>query len=746
MAVWEETSPVFAWADWLDHLWKQYSARTPQLSKRLTEWQSLMVWQDIIQAQFPEFIRQTSSAELAWQAWQLMQNWRLGLDYVSHATQEVSIFLQWAKGYHDRLNENGWVDACTFVFPLMEALTELSDCLPERIDFIGFDDWPPLQQWVCECLEKAGVRLHHEAPSLEAAQQIQAFSYADSESEWWASAIWAKGLIDAGVQEPIVIVVPQLSQHRARLEAIFSEVFHEPALFRVGEKRNRGFNLSGGIPLSRVPLVEEALLCLESLKLVPDDRPIQAWIDSVVDTLSQKGWPFERVVNSDAYQAIEHWHGVLKTLRIELGFLATINGARFYHYLSLFCQQCLFQPQSVHEQANVHVLGILEAAGMKWSYAWISGLSDGQWPQRPKPNPFIDCHTQVLNEMPHASSERERLFSQKILARLVGSSREVIGSSPLYEEGIAVSPSPLLNAFISGFSLQSSPIQGSALFAALKNSSAIEGVVDWQGLPLIEKEMRGGAALLRSQTVCPYQAYARYRWGLEPPRPISLGLPATIRGQWLHKALELFWRLESPTEGALMPCIREAEKTLSLGDFSASLWALERERLHGLLKAYWAAEKERDFFMVEAVEERVLLPIGPLTLRGRVDRLDREAGALCVVDYKTGKVSSSDWLGEVLKEPQLPLYAVSAYKEVKHILAIEIRPQGVVYHRLGEDNAESRAGCSWPELKARWHQQLSALAEDFGKGWARVSPLDQQTCEQCHLQSVCRRFEGVDHE
>jgi ATP-dependent helicase/DNAse subunit B len=51
---------------------------------------------------------------------------------------------------------------------------------------------------------------------------------------------------------------------------------------------------------------------------------------------------------------------------------------------------------------------------------------------------------------------------------------------------------------------------------------------------------------------------------------------------------------------------------------------------------------------------------------------------------------------------------------------------------------------SWSEQIDEWNATLSELASDFYHGKARVDPkLDEQTCQYCHLQALCRINETV---
>ena len=56
------------------------------------------------------------------------------------------------------------------------------------------------------------------------------------------------------------------------------------------------------------------------------------------------------------------------------------------------------------------------------------------------------------------------------------------------------------------------------------------------------ESMRGGAAVLKAQSACAFQAFAKYRLDLRGPEHACFGLDASARGILLHSVLEIVWR------------------------------------------------------------------------------------------------------------------------------------------------------------------------------------------------------------
>ena len=142
------------------------------------------------------------------------------------------------------------------------------------------------------------------------------------------------------------------------------------------------------------------------------------------------------------------------------------------------------------------------------------------------------------------------------------------------------------------------------------------------------------------------------------------------------------------------------------------------------------------------------MPVGPLRLNVRMDRVDEVDGGEVLIDYKTGGASPNDWLTERPDAPQLPLYA---------ILSDADRLQGVAFGlvRAGEGRAlkgyattegilpgkptKLKEASTLAAQVERWREVLVELAEEFAAGDARVRPKSYpKTCERCGQRLLCR--------
>jgi ATP-dependent helicase/nuclease subunit B len=170
-------------------------------------------------------------------------------------------------------------------------------------------------------------------------------------------------------------------------------------------------------------------------------------------------------------------------------------------------------------------------------------------------------------------------------------------------------------------------------------------------------------------------------------------------------------------------------------------------------------EGARAPFQIEALEQRRSVRIGGLQFSIQLDRVDQVLGRRVLIDYKTGKASRNGWFGDRPDEPQLPLYALALDSDghsaapVAALSFAKLRRAQEGFEGIGEDESwmaglkslgqgvgAARSPQQFTEmsqLKSYWGQVLTALAEQFADGDARVDP-KPQACRYCQVRALCR--------
>jgi len=281
--------------------------------------------------------------------------------------------------------------------------------------------------------------------------------------------------------------------------------------------------------------------------------------------------------------------------------------------------------------------------------------------------------------------------------------------------------------------------------------------------PLRQTEVHGGANLLKLQAACGFRAFAQLRLHSEELDTIDLGFDAPESGLRLHTALQLFWkRVKSQENLGALPqqerddilrgCIQQslAQHLRPNGAWDSSFLAMQQQRLFTLLSAWLEAELQRGPFTVLDSEQQQQIPVGPLTINVRIDRIDSVSTSsgegFVLVDYKTGNSGHpSEWEGERPDEPQLPLYALlDADEQLKglafaKIVAGEMKWLG--YQAEDGILPASRVNqvVNLNDFVAEWRHMLEHLAYDFASGHAAVKPKNYPTtCVRCPQRILCR--------
>jgi ATP-dependent helicase/nuclease subunit B len=501
------------------------------------------------------------------------------------------------------------------------------------------------------------------------------------------------------------------------------------------------------------------------------------WRDRFSEILNCLGWPGDRLLTNEELEIIEQWQKVLTDYVAMERVLGEHRYSEALLHLQRLLQKAVYSPSAVmgktRGSAPIQVLGMLEALGMPFDYIWVTGLYREAWPPEPAPNPLIPLSLQRQHDLPRSSAARELKMARQFTERLSQGGREVIFSYPLMIEERAVSMSALI-AHIPEVS-ESTCRSGSLCppLHDLKNSENFENSDQAPAVGITEK-IKGGSQILKLQALCPFRAFAETRLQAKPIPQQHLGLNGAARGEIIHQILEHFWQgLSDQKVLQAMPEEMLDKRIHAAIDNIFEHWRvrypriltpqyliLEKKRTYELIDRFITLEKSRPYFEVVSIEKKGVINVEGLEIKMRIDRIDRLANqAEILVDYKTGEVSISDWFGERPKDPQLPLYCVTAVPKPAGIVFGVIRPDTIKYQGLQEgiEEADLLPGVKTPEkIKAlgcaasfagqcdTWQDSIAMLAREFMQGVAKVEPLEgENTCRTCSLKPLCRIHANV---
>lgn len=559
---------------------------------------------------------------------------------------------------------------------------------------------------------------------------------------------------------------------RARLDAELRRI-GEPrySLVHLGEIAKRMAGASHGKAGFHVAL-------LEALQRRDVSRThacaVSDWAAEFSSWLVDAGWPGERALTSDEYQAVQAFHELLATLAALASVLPPLDFAGALATLQQLAARQLFQPRT--GSAPVQILGVLEAAGADYSHLWLSGLHHQAWPEPARPNPFLPVKLQRALGMPRAGSEQQLGWARAWTARMLVSAPEVVVSHPRQQGDEPLRPSALIAGLPLGDRDAMITNRAPGDTPGVQAGAPILEILDDQVAPAVDTRLpvRGGVSVFKDQAACPFRAFAIHRLGARDVEAPDSSLDSRVRGNLAHRLLELLWqalggqsRLLALSAGERGELVRSTARRV-LDDearrrpqtLRGRLLALEQKRLESLAEAWLDIEAGRAPFEVEAEHSESRNVAGlPVTLRpDRIDRLGD--GQLFLVDYKTGPSDPGDWFGERPDEPQLPVYALAmddiGEARVVGLAFATLRPGDLGYRGLAQDDGlapgvnsvsasklhGAREAADWDAHKSLWRERLTKLARAYLEGDARVDPkVPGATCRYCGLQVLCRIHE-----
>jgi ATP-dependent helicase/nuclease subunit B len=785
-----EASLDRAWRDWL---WRGANGDAPVL---LNAAQEQALWQRII-GESPEgasLLQVPETARQAAQTWQLLAAYRLAVDGSFEASEDSAAFAAWSREFRELCRAGGWLERA-----------RLADFLGQRITsgqlyIAGFDEMTPQQ---AEFLHALGEWRAVEIGDRSAA--VERRKLRDSSDEIRNAAAWARRLLESDPKTQIGVIVPDLPRSRNSVERICRQALDQAVHLSVGPPLADyplvraallmlEFTL-GALPLSRVgillrspflagaeaewnqralldaklrrkslwdisiPMLREAAGSCPELqrvlwrveKILPnltEEQAASEWSRDTAGLLKAFGWPGDRSLDSGEFQTIDAWRGLLSSLGSLDLTAPPLNLAQIVDWLHQTAANTQFQVED--EGAPVQVMGMLEAAGLRFDHLWIMGLHDEALPAAANPNPFIPSALQRQHNLPHCSAARELEFATTLMERLLRSAPDVVLSYPEREGDRTLGPSPL----VTEASWLDGGVESNAdtWIARMRAGSVLETLADETGPELVESGSPGGSSLFKDMAACPFRAFAKHRLGAKPMDDPDLGLSYRDRGTTVHKALEVIWRalgsqarLEGLSSAELEALIAQGadQAVAKLGPGIGR--DLEKRRLQKLLREWLEIEKSRPAFTVTGIEAERVATISGVEVKTRADRVDElPGGRQIILDYKTGQLKPDGWDGERPDEPQLPLYCVTNDRPVAGAAFALIRIGKLGLRGLTAAGADlpgmkkySKSPVPFQTQLDEWRSALEQLAANYRSGLAEVDP-KPGACDNCGLRGLCR--------
>ena len=493
----------------------------------------------------------------------------------------------------------------------------------------------------------------------------------------------------------------------------------------------------------------------------------QYWLAQFAAILQSWGWPGSKPLSANEQQLLSCWQLLLQ----EYGQLDFILQRHSFHAACKIVQKLALHTPFLPEtgEVSIHVLGILEAAGLPFAKLWVLGMHSNAWPMAAAPNPFLPVHIQRQFNLPRSSAARELMVAEALTATFCrGASGQVVFSFAETVAEIPRMPSRLLIDFPRQHQLLPA-ISTSKVAAAFQPRINMQHLQDGQGPAFIKDVAPGGSKTLQLQANCPFWAFAEIRLRARQRQGASIGLTARERGTLLHNVLANVWR-QLQTSAALLALAADKSTQLLTHHINTELQALQKlrpltltenyialetKRMLQLLGKWLQYERQRQPFVVYKIEQQYLAQIGALKFNVQLDRIDQLlSGEIVVLDYKTGTVATNDWFKERIYSPQLPLYCVATPLNPSCVAFAIIRTDSKIFKGVAQttkllpdvatlaEMSGKGPALSWEQQITSWQDKLAQVALEFQQGQAQVQPAaGNATCRNCKLQTFCRIHE-----
>ena len=813
------TPQIEGWQNWLAKL----AADEPAIPVALRRLQELQLWERVISSDLRKSDQGNNLARglahHAASAYALMQEYQISAAELTGYGEEAEALQRWISAMQHEMNEHARSVAADLPRLLLPHLHKL--CPGKQLLMGGFDVLTPMQKTVLQLLQKHGVQLLTVAAEQEAAQ-LTLTACDDPEAECRYVAERIAYAIAASPQARVAVVYSR----RACDQKLLRRIVDERLLQAVMQPEKQAVNMAGQ-PLVEAPMIRQLFALLQlagrsgapfadfsrllfspGVKGFSDECLVRAELDAELRKKNRHYIGFKSLLASESMEGLPQLGSVLKSLLLwdrsprpagewvrllhsllqDVGFLQPGVGARSsfeVRQLNGFrdCLTSLVAIDAVREKIEWHLfLGLLRTAcseaelpltaqfpqvsvlpldqvsGLKFDVVFAMGMDSDALPLSVDIAPLLPLALQRKYQMGRATAEQAYKASNSLWQQLKQAADELYISYACQHDEHHVTASSLC-----------SDIAESAYVEKAHETERVEIELfdDAPSVPLFDGEkVRGGTAVIRSQSACPFRAFATHRLGVVPLDETSPGVDAAEKGSLIHKALEYIWG-ELRQQGKLLAMDEDDTSTLvaaavshawqqSHGSISEVQRQFESQRMQRVLMVWLDEERQRPPFEVVEREawHRMSLPQAgknTFSINLQIDRIDHDSdGNQILIDYKTGqKQSIGKWIGERMSEPQLPLYSMAAEVSIGDAVCFaRVRSGDMGFEGLsGEDTGiggiavykgKDEEAETWLDLLKLWKKRINILASEFVEGRCDVSPRDASACDYCGLEALCR--------
>lgn len=477
-------------------------------------------------------------------------------------------------------------------------------------------------------------------------------------------------------------------------------------------------------------------------------RPLReygALLEDLLDKLQPELWvvPDEEIDNWA--ELVKAWDGLQKIAQGFTQFDWTITPERFVQLLQDLLDSYQIQGRRIFSE-QVQVVSVEQLGAQMYGQLYAGGLVEGQFP------PLRNAHW--------LTKARPALVRTELFERLLSAAACV---NLYYPEVDRAGKLNLPAAILPKQAEETRTVKGEGIHHPTLFLG--EGFLEDRELlkELQSRVLEDGLSVsqLNRYANCPFQFFCSYVLRLVPDEEVSLELDARDHGNLVHKALQVFW--EEHLEGPL-PDVEDGQVKIEglLRKEYDGVGAQPSSRLIREMRSFirsdltWAQRGFRPKYLEKWFQGlAVTTALGPVVIRGRIDRIDLNAeGAYVLYDYKTGTAPQISAM-VAGKDVQIAAYLLAAQ---------DILPQGqnvgAAYYVIRERSRKGifhEAYCKELGVTkgknvldeagfAVQNEKFAEILQDYAQrilgGEFPIEPASSRICSFCAFQGICRKEVG----
>lgn len=429
----------------------------------------------------------------------------------------------------------------------------------------------------------------------------------------------------------------------------------------------------------------------------------------------------------------------------------------FRAWLGRNLEKSYFRPGT--QRSPVELLSLAQSQLQHFDAVILAATEQEYLPGAPPRSPFFN--DAVRHQLGLATREQFNQQRLRHFFRLLHSAPSILISHRAEQDGEPITASPWLAALVSFHRLAyDNDLQAGELHALLHSGRTEVRRWDTDNLPARQRQPLPAlptglipytisASDYQSLLDCPYKFFASRCLKLTPPEEVSEVLSKREYGERVHLCLQAFHGDLPRYPGPFTQVITEsnkAEASALLREISEAVFKQDlldnythRGWYHQWLETIpvyidWQIERNRSL-SVDEVEHRSETQVNEqLTIKGRLDRVDRGQDGYAIIDYKSGGIPKKYEI-ENGEKIQLPFYAMLAQAEDKPVSRVE-------YLQIGKakdfKSVFPQSGEALQQLTQDIGQRLQQLMAHIHHGASLPAWEDEASCHFCDMRNLCR--------